>query len=173
MSRAPAPTLPRKRVREKKSPLIEVLVKSARWKAEPRAATIVKKAVLTAARAVSTPRAELAIVLTDDSAIRALNRDWRGLDKPTNVLSFPAEARHAGAHHLGDIVIAQQTVAREARHEGKPLRHHLAHLAVHGFLHLLGHDHENDRDARKMERLEVKILARLGVPDPYLEREKA
>ena len=152
-------------------PSIEVIIKSARWKAQPQAASIVKKAVTAAAKAVSTPRAELAIVLTDDSAIRALNRDWRGFDKPTNVLSFPAADTRAGSRHLGDIIIAHQTVAREARNEGKPLRHHLAHLAVHGYLHLLGYDHENDRDARKMERLEVEILARLGVPDPYAERE--
>ncbi len=112
-------------------------------------------------------------MLTDDSAIRALNRDWRKLDAPTNVLSFPA--RTAGAprqrpRHLGDIVIAYETTAREAIVEGKSFNHHLVHLAVHGYLHLLGYDHATDGDAEKMERLEVDILARLAVPDPYAHR---
>ena len=154
--------------------LIDVLVQSPRWKKQPRAAAIVRKAIQAAAKATSTRLPELAIVLTDDSAIQALNRDWRGFDKPTNVLSFPAPKRRAGSRQgdnsLGDVIIAFQTVAREAAGEGKPFKHHLSHLAVHGFLHLLGHDHETDRDARTMERLEVKILAGLGVPDPYAEQ---
>src|SRR5204862_1172290 len=98
-----------------------------------------------------------------------LNRDWRGKNAPTNVLSFPAapgKARSASPY-IGDIVIAYQTVAREAAAEGKRFNHHLAHLAIHGFLHLLGYDHGNDRDAQKMERLECNILKRLAVPDPY------
>jgi probable rRNA maturation factor len=116
-------------------------------------------------------------VLSDDSTIRALNRDWRGKNAPTNVLSFPAPELPAGQRrdgkgknsspYIGDIVIAYQTVAREADAEGKPFGHHLAHLAIHGFLHLHGYDHENDRDAQTMERLERKILARLAIPDPY------
>jgi probable rRNA maturation factor len=162
---------PRRRVRSSVvGPRIEVMVRSARWKVRPRSAALVRKAVTAAARAVSTPPAELAIVLTDDSAIRALNRDWRGRDTPTNVLSFPQPEPGRGtaaAQHLGDIVIAYQSTAREAVAERKPFGHHLAHLAVHGFLHLVGFDHENDREARKMERLEVEILARLAVPDPY------
>ena len=164
------------RGRAKAAPLIEVMVRSPQWKRQPRAAATVRKAINTAAIAASTPRAELAIVLTDDSAIRALNRDWRGLDAPTNVLSFPAKAPRARPRvsggslrdrYLGDIVIAYQTIAREAAAEGKAFKHHLAHLAVHGFLHLIGYDHESDRDAREMERLEIDILARLDVPDPY------
>ncbi len=115
-------------------------------------------------------------MLTDDSAIRALNRTWRGFDAPTNVLSFPSGHLRAGGvspPHLGDIVIAFQTVAREAKTEGKPFGQHLAHLAVHGYLHLIGHDHETARDARKMERLEPKILAQLDIPDPYAARPAA
>ena len=186
----PNPTLRRQRGREKQV-LIDVMVRSALWKAEPRAAAIVRKAVATAAKAASTPRAELAIVLTDDSAIHALNRDWRGHDAPTNVLSFPAnasKAREANARELkprtpsrapkspqpallGDIVIAFETTSREAVAEGKPLRHHLAHLAVHGFLHLVGYDHEKPRAAKKMESFEIEILAGLGVPDPYAVRQ--
>jgi probable rRNA maturation factor len=167
MTRSPA--LPRKRGREK-SFAIEVLIQSPKWKIEPRAGAIVRKAIQTAATAASTPRAELAIVLTDDSAIHALNRDWRGHDAPTNVLSFPASqprGRKSAPGSLGDIIIAFETTAREAAAEGKPLKHHLAHLAVHGFLHLVGYDHEKARDAKKMESLEVEILAGLGVPDPY------
>jgi probable rRNA maturation factor len=156
----------------KPSKFIEVMVQSPRWKKQPRAATIVGNAVQAAAKATST-RAALAIVLTDDSAIRALNRDWRGFDKPTNVLSFPAAKSGAGrdGNSLGDVIIAFQTVVREATDEGKAFKHHLAHLAVHGFLHLLGYDHETDRDARQMERLEVEILKGLGMPDPYAEQD--
>jgi probable rRNA maturation factor len=158
-----------------------VIVRSARWRRQPRAGTIVKTAILVAAKAASTPPAELAIVLCDDSASRALNRKWRGRDAPTNVLSFPAPPppragrgrdggkRQNASPYIGDVVIAYETTAREAAAEGKPFKHHLAHLAVHGFLHLLGHDHDSDRDARAMERLERSILARLAVPDPYAE----
>ena len=163
---------------------IEVIVRSARWRKQPRAAAIVKTAVLAAAKAVSTARAELAIVLCDDSAIRALNRKWRGKNAPTNVLSFPAAAsgekrpktpyintQYIKTPYIGDIVIAYDTTAREAAAEGKPFNHHLAHLAVHGFLHLLGYDHQSDREARRMERAERTILKRIAVPDPYAPRE--
>jgi probable rRNA maturation factor len=157
---------------------LEVIVRSALWKKRRTAQSVVKKAVLAAAKAASTAPAELAIVLSNDSTIRALNRDWRGKNAPTNVLSFPAapdlSVRKAGSGkspapspYIGDIVIAYQTTAREAVAEGKPFDHHLAHLAVHGFLHLLGYDHENDRDAEKMESLERRILGRLAIPDPY------
>jgi probable rRNA maturation factor len=176
LTNAPSSTPPRKRGGKRAQPAavqIEVIIRSARWRKRPTAKTIVKKAVLAAAKAASTSPAELAIVLGDDSAIRALNRDWRGKDAPTNVLSFPAapgKGRPASPY-IGDIVIAYQTTAREAIAEGKPFGHHLAHLAVHGFLHLLGYDHDNDRDANRMERLERKILARLAVPDPYAPRD--
>jgi probable rRNA maturation factor len=169
LSRTSSPTLPRKRGHEDKTQ-IDVIVRSARWRKRPQAKAIVKKAVLAAAKAVSTPRTELAIVLADDSAIRALNRDWRGKNAPTNVLSFPAAAPgkgRPGSPYIGDIVIAYQTVAREAATEGKPFSHHLSHLAIHGFLHLLGYDHDNDRDAAKMEGVERKVLKRLAIPDPY------
>jgi probable rRNA maturation factor len=169
LSRAPAPARPRTRGREK-DVQIDVIVRSARWRKRPTAQTTVKRAVLAAAEAVSTPPTELAIVLSDDSAVQALNRDWRGKNAPTNVLSFPAAApgkARAASPYIGDIVIAYRTVAREAVAEGKPFNHHLAHLTVHGFLHLLGYDHENDRDAKKMELLERKILKRLAIPDPY------
>jgi probable rRNA maturation factor len=163
---------PARKPAAKPSELIEVMVQSLRWKKQPRAAAIVRNAVQAAAKATST-KPELAIVLADDSTIRTLNRNWRGFDKPTNVLSFPAAKSGAGrgGSSLGDVIIAFQTVAREATDEGKAFKHHLAHLAVHGFLHLLGYDHEADRDARQMERLEVKILKGLGMPDPYAEQD--
>jgi probable rRNA maturation factor len=146
---------------------IDVLVESDRWQHAGTAKSVVRRAVTAAAAALSTSGAELAIVLTDDSAIRLLNRDWRGIDAATNVLSFPVEGAGGAPRLLGDIVVAYETVAREARDEKKPFAHHLAHLAVHGFLHLNGYDHRRDNDATVMERLERKILQRLAIPDPY------
>jgi probable rRNA maturation factor len=101
--------------------------------------------------------------------VRRLNAQWRGIDKPTNVLSFPPAPGGAGdVKSLGDIAIAYETTASEARAEDKPFADHLAHLCVHGFLHLMGYDHELEAHAETMESLERVILARLGVPDPYL-----
>ena len=116
---------------------------------------------------------EVSILLTDDDAVRDLNRTWRGQDKPTNVLSFPAQDEIDDAPDadmpllLGDLVVAYQTVLREAQSETKPPAAHLAHLLVHGTLHLLGFDHETTDEAEAMEAREVAILATLGVPDPY------
>lgn len=151
---------------------IDVLVKSDLWDGIDDAGAVAKRALAQAAAALSTARAELAIVLTDDSTIRALNRAWRGVDAPTNVLSFPTCRAGGEACLIGDIVLAYETVAREARAQRKPFAHHVAHLAVHGFLHLLGYDHEGDRDAETMERLERDILRRLAIPDPYRARGK-
>ncbi len=112
--------------------------------------------------------AEVSVLFCGDAAIRTLNRDWRGVDKPTNVLSFPAGAAAGpGPALLGDIAIAYETVRREADDEGKTLDAHLAHLLVHGFLHLLHHDHDTDETAGAMEALEVRVLESLGLPDPY------
>jgi probable rRNA maturation factor len=147
------------------APDIDILIQSPDWKNEPAAEKTVREAIAAAAE-LGASAGDVSVVLTGDDAIRALNKQWRGIDKPTNVLSFPASKPDAKAP-LGDIVIAYETLAREAAAEGKPLPHHLAHLAVHGFLHLIGYDHETDSDAEKMEALERKILARLRVPDPY------
>ena len=149
---------------------IDVLVDSDLWQEPGKARSIVRRAVAQAAAAASTTGTELAIVLTDDSAIRQLNRLWRGIDAATNVLSFPSKQTADEPAHLGDIVLAHQTIAREASAEGKPFAHHLAHLVVHGFLHLIGYDHEIDEDAEAMEALEQEILAQLGIPDPHAER---
>jgi probable rRNA maturation factor len=142
----------------KSAPLVAVIIASPQWRKKPIAAALVRKAIRAAAstkftstKSASTPRAELAIVLTNDSAIRALNGQWRKLDAPTNVLSFPAKVvrtDRSAPRQLGDIVIAYETTAREAATEGKRFEHHLVHLAVHGFLHLLGYDHESNRDAK-------------------------
>jgi probable rRNA maturation factor len=153
---------------------VDVVVESALWAAEPAAEATVRRAVAAAAetvRALPDAAGEVSIVLTDDAAIRTLNRQWRHLDQPTNVLSFPAPRSANGmASLLGDIAVAYETTAREAAEEHKPLADHLAHLAVHGFLHLVGYDHDSDEAADEMERLEAKILARIGVPDPYAAR---
>jgi len=149
-----------------------VVVQSGLWKEPGNAKTVLRRAVRTAAAALSTSGAELAIVLSDDSAVRLLNRQWRGIDKATNVLSFPTETAEGEPPLLGDIVLAYETIAREARNEGKPFAHHLAHLAVHGFLHLNGYDHERDEDAETMEELERKILRRLDIADPYRSRAR-
>ena len=110
---------------------------------------------------------DISVILTSDAEIQALNARFRGQDKATNVLSFPAGA-HAGGH-LGDLALALGVCTREAAEQGKPLAHHLMHLVVHGVLHLVGHDHDVDADAEAMEALERRILAGLGVPDPYAE----
>jgi probable rRNA maturation factor len=144
---------------------IDVLVVSDRWASAGKLKSAVRRAVAQAGAALSTTAAEIAIVLADDSTLRALNRDWRGIDAPTNVLSF--QAKNAASGYLGDVILAHETIAREARAEGKPLAHHVAHLAVHGFLHLLGYDHERQKNALKMERTERQILRRLAIPDPY------
>ncbi len=128
-------------------------------------------ATVRTAKLVCIPEAELAIILADDARIQELNRDWRGKDKPTNVLSFPA-AEGEGietAPLLGDVIIAFETVAREAEAEGKTIADHFTHLVVHGTLHLFGFDHEADDEAEEMENTERAVLANLGVADPYKE----
>src|SRR5258708_5623953 len=123
-----------------------------------------------AARAAPAGPGELSIGLGDDALVQALNRQWRGHDKPTNVLSFaalPPTLPPGAPRLLGDVVLAFETLAAEAAAQGKPLAHHLRHLVVHGVLHLLGFDHAAAGEAERMEALEVAVLAGLGVPDPY------
>ena len=112
--------------------------------------------------------AEISILLTGDAAQKALNRQWRNQDKPTNVLSFPDRAPFAPVcGFIGDIALARETLEREAAQQQKSFGDHFTHLLVHGFLHCLGYDHENDADALVMETLETKILGHLGIDDPY------
>ena len=165
-------------------PLTEVLVVADGWRAEPDAEAVIHRAIAAAAETVQAEsgeagfgEAELAVMLTDDAGIRTLNGNWRGINKPTNVLSFPAlQPTGAGSpddapRMLGDIAIAYETTRKEADDEQKPFDHHLSHLAIHGFLHLMGYDHETDDDAEAMESLEQEILAQLGIPDPYADRD--
>jgi probable rRNA maturation factor len=145
---------------------LDIDIASAAWSVVPNAEACVQDAVAAAVKRV--PGAgEVSVLLTDDAAVRVLNREWRGFDKPTNVLSFPAPTQTAGPAMLGDIAIAYETVAREAAEEGKPFLHHLAHLAVHGYLHLMGYDHQTDSEAEAMEALERDVLRDLRIPDPY------
>ncbi len=118
----------------------------------------------------SSSKSELSLLFTGDEAIRQVNRKWRGMDKPTNVLSFPAVSDADPARLppvLGDIVFGVETIAREAKLEDKPFDHHLIHLIVHGLLHIFGYDHEQEPDAKAMEALEQRILETLAIPDPY------
>jgi probable rRNA maturation factor len=161
------------RKRRGQPPAVDIMVESAQWRTKRNTNALLQRAIAAAAAAVPTRGGEVAIVLTDDKAIRVLNRDWRQKNAPTNVLSFPAKqsgSARGTPRLLGDIVIAYETTEREARAERKPFAHHLTHLAVHGFLHLVGYDHVADDEAQTMEGLETSILARLGVPDPYIAR---
>jgi probable rRNA maturation factor len=161
-------------------PMTEVLVVADCWQTEIDVESVIHRAIATAAEMVDADvdDAELAVMLTDDAGIRTLNSNWRGIDKPTNVLSFPAlqptgpRGPDDAPRMLGDIAIAYETARKEADDEQKPFDHHLSHLAVHGFLHLIGYDHEKDDDAEAMEALEQEILAQLGIPDPYADRER-
>lgn len=151
--------------------VIDVLIESPQWADQPHSEVVVVRAIRAAAGCMPAT-GEVAVMLADDARIKTLNSAWRGLDKPTNVLSFPAAAAglpgpEGGSAPLGDIAIAYETVAAEALAAGKPFLHHLMHLAIHGFLHLRGHDHETDAEAEAMEDLERDILRGLDVPDPY------
>lgn len=111
---------------------------------------------------------ELTVRVVDTDESQALNRTYRGKDRATNVLSFAADLPEGiDLPLLGDIVICAPVVEREAAEQGKDLEHHWAHLTVHGVLHLLGHDHQNDDDAQEMEAIEIRVLADLGIPNPY------
>jgi len=153
---------------------IDIRVESPLWKRKRNAKAVVRRAIRHASSALALSGGEVSVVLADDVSVRALNRTWRHEDMPTNVLSFPVDAGnadHARPHLLGDVVIAYQTVDREANIQRKPFAQHLAHLAVHGFLHLVGYDHKTDDEAKAMEHLEALILARLDVPNPYIVRD--
>ena len=145
---------------------VEVIVLDAGWQtALPGVERLVRRAARAAlVGARRSGRRSLTIALADDRRVRALNARDRKKDKPTNVLSYPSGERA----FLGDIVLARQTVWREAREQAKSAADHVTHLVVHGTLHLVGYDHENDADAERMEALERRVLAKLGIGDPYL-----
>jgi len=150
---------------------LDVLVEDARWSALGDAGALAHGALEAAVAVADGAEADagIEVVLSHDAAVQALNRLWRGQDRPTNVLSFPAAAAPGapGPRHLGGIVLAYETVRREADAERKTLRDHALHLIVHGALHLIGYDHETGPEAEIMEALETRALARIGVADPY------
>lgn len=150
---------------------VEVVRRAGAWPKGGLDAMLTRaaQAAFAAAGKPSGAPAEAAIVLTDDAEIRALNGRWRGQDKATNVLSFPLDedAPEEGALALGDVVLAFETIAGEAKERGLSIEAHAVHLAVHGVLHLLGYDHETDADATTMETLESRVLTGLGLADPY------
>lgn len=155
-------------------PLIDIEIEDERWlDTLPEVGEIVEAGIAAALKAAKfTEQADVVVLLCDDAEMRQLNAEYRNKDKATNVLSFPApkSMRVKGVlEHLGDMALGYETCVREAKEQNKPLNHHVTHLAVHGALHLLGHDHMNDAEAETMEALERDILAGLGVPDPYAQ----
>jgi probable rRNA maturation factor len=157
-----------------REPAVDILIETEAWRMLPEAEDIVRRTIASAATSEATIRhrqAELSVLLCDDQTMAGLNARWRGQEKPTNVLSFPAPLLpgDTGAEKipLGDIAIAYETLAREAHEQGKPVSDHLSHLIVHGFLHLLGYDHQSEGEAEQMEQLERGILARIGIANPY------
>lgn len=193
---AASPSPPRGTVREagKKQPprvAVKITVAAGDWPDRRKLTTLAKRAISAAQKTLATSDAspsELSLVFTDDPHMRKLNKEWRGKDSPTNVLSFPQAGptptatsgrpapaqksrKPAGSEEsarlLGDVILSAETVAREAALARKPLVDHMAHLIIHGYLHLLGFDHEGEADAEKMEQLERVALRALGIPDPY------
>lgn len=152
------------------TPLIDIEVEHDDWtEALPDVSAVVTGAIeATFAHLGAKEQLDLVVLLTDDAEMKALNKEFRQKNAPTNVLSFPApDMMHP---HLGDIAFGFETCVREAKEQKKTLKAHVAHLSVHGALHLLGYDHINDPEAEEMEDLERKILHGLGIADPYLEK---
>jgi probable rRNA maturation factor len=152
---------------------LDILVEAGDWPDEKVLDALTRTAIDASFAEIAgySGQSELSLVFTDDAHIKELNAGWRGKDKPTNVLSFPAfkpdKTSRALSPMLGDVILALETVQREAALEDKPFEHHLSHLLVHGLLHLLGYDHETEDEADEMEALERRILAGLAIPDPY------
>lgn len=162
--------------------LLEAVVEQGDWSAIGEPALLVAKVARALAADTDVRRrlravAGACIAFTSDAEVQALNKRYRAKDKPTNVLSFPAPPLHSGVpeagepHHLGDVVLAAETVAAEAQALAVPVADHVQHLVVHGVLHLIGHDHRTDAEAEAMEALETRLLATLGVADPYRSNE--
>lgn len=146
---------------------IEIEVEDDAWlRALPEVEALARRAAEAALHGAGhADEAEITVLFCDDAEQRALNAQFRGKDKTTNVLSFPSP--EFAAPHLGDVSLAYGVCTAEAEAQGKPLSHHVAHLVTHGVLHLLGWDHQTDAEAEEMEALERRVLADLGVPDPY------
>ncbi|MBB5073386.1 putative rRNA maturation factor [Bartonella callosciuri] len=154
--------------------IIDIIVENAGWNDEKMLYNITEKALTTTMHHISLENivSEISLLFTDDKHMAQINAQWRGKNKPTNVLSFPAFPINAGdppGPMLGDIIIARETVVLEAKKEGKIFQDHLTHMIVHGTLHLLGYNHETDEEAHHMEKLEREILQKLFIKDPYAE----
>lgn len=158
---------------------VRLRTEGGQWKKElPDVAKLIKKAAAQAWKngnkgdlEIPVKQAEVSVLLTDDAEVHTLNKKYRGVDRPTNVLSFAAlddeDEPIVDPMLLGDIVVAFETTKREAEEQGCSFADHLFHLVVHGMLHLIGYDHIEDRDAEEMEALEIKILAENGIGNPY------
>ncbi len=151
---------------------VAMTIEASGWPLESALEALVARAVLAAASVADLPArpgSEVSILFTDDAAVRVLNRDYRGKDAPTNVLSFPLDVDDDGIAGplIGDIILARETLERESVDLGLSFDAHLAHLIVHGLLHLFGYDHLDDDEAAEMESLEIAVLARLGIANPY------
>ena len=146
----------------------DLRIADPRWDALGDVEALATRVLGHAAAAMETA-GEVSILMTNDAEMHALNKQWRGFDKPTDVLSFPSDGPEipGEAAHLGDIAIGYETAFKDAESMGRPFEGHISHLLIHGFLHLLGYDHIEAEDAKVMEPLEVRILAGLGWPDPY------
>ena len=157
----------RRRARAKRAAMIEfdLILEDDSWQAIPDLEQVCQ-AAFEAARKVEPADGVVSLMLADDDALHELNRQFRGKDKPTDVLSFPADAMDRPL--LGDIAVAHGVSLADANAQGKALADHLTHLLIHGYLHLMGHDHETQAEAGIMEALEIKALASLGIANPYL-----
>lgn len=149
---------------------IDVRIDDAGWgSVGADCAAVIREAITTAAQRTDVSQGVVDVLLTSDAEMQRLNAQWRGIDKPTDVLSFPVGDAPQGQADpfLGDIALGLETCVQDARAMEREIARHVSHLAVHGFLHLLGYDHEESADAEAMEGLEVKILGDLGYPNPY------
>ena len=147
---------------------LDLLVEADDWATLTGLEAVCERALGAAAR-IGGIDGQVSLLLSDDDALQTLNRDWRGQDKPTDVLSF--EAALQDRPFLGDIAVAFGVASRDAALKAIPLDQHLSHLLIHGYLHLIGHDHMEDTEAEEMEALEIAALASLGWPDPYRQSD--
>ena len=152
------------------TPVVEMSVESKLWDSMIDLRRTIDASIAAASEncgKMLSENCEISLLLCDDSSIKKINREWRGIDKATNVLSFPVPGKLDQKALLGDIVIAFETTRAEALEEGKSINDHFSHLLVHGFLHLLDYDHETDAEAEEMEAMERLILMKLAIADPY------